>query len=232
MAKSRTRSTRSTKARADDTAAKGKNIQKKIDKKSTEEKTKDKSAMQAGARKYPVPPLPKQHLRKPGLKSDLELAPMYDAPHYKGSDKLTGMVALITGANSGIGRAVALLFAREGADIAIAYLNEHEDAKETLKGVEKEGRRGILLPGDVADQAFCKDAVSKTVAEFGRLDILVNNALSQEHVNEFEELSADTLRSDAKDKSLWLLLHGTGRCAPNEDRKLDHNDRLGDSIVR
>jgi hypothetical protein len=116
---------------------------------------------------------------------------MYDAPHYKGSDKLEGMVALITGADSGIGRAVAVLFAREGADIAIAYLNEHGDAQETAKAVENEGKRAILIPGDVADQAYCKQAVAKTIKEFGRLDILVNNAAFQEHVNKFEDLSAE-----------------------------------------
>ena len=97
---------------------------------------KDKGAMQAGARRYPEPPFPKQHLEKPGEESDLDLAPMYDAPYYKGSEKLDGKVALITGGDSGIGRSVAVLFAREGADIAVAYLNEHDDAEETKKAVD------------------------------------------------------------------------------------------------
>lgn len=145
--------------------------------------------MQAGARRYPVPPLSKRHLTKPGEEADLDLAPMYDAPHYKGSDKLKNMVALITGADSGIGRAVAVLFAREGADVAVAYLSEHEDAAETKRAVEKEGRRCILLSGDVANPKFCKDAVKRTVVELGKLDILVNNAAFQEHVNAFEDLS-------------------------------------------
>jgi NAD(P)-dependent dehydrogenase (short-subunit alcohol dehydrogenase family) len=145
--------------------------------------------MQAGARLYPVPPLPGQHLQKPGIEADLELKPMYDAPYYKGSDKLLDKVSLITGGDSGIGRAVAVLFAREGADIALAYLDEHEDAKQTKHAVEDEGRRCILLPGDVADPEFCRDAVERTVGEFGRLDILVNNAAFQEHVNDFLELS-------------------------------------------
>ena len=131
-------------------------IQRKIDR-SDKKKSDDKEgagAMQAGARVYPVPPLPDQHLRKPGLEADLELKPMYDAPHYKGSEKLLDKVALITGGDSGIGRSVAVLFAREGADIALAYLDEHEDAEETKQAVEREGRRCILLPGDVADPEY------------------------------------------------------------------------------
>jgi hypothetical protein len=99
------------------------------------------------------------------------------------------MVALITGGDSGIGRAVAVLFAREGADVAIAYLSEHEDATVTKRAVEKEGRRCIVMSGDVAEPAFCKAAVKKTVTEFGKLDVLVNNAAFQEHVDKFEDLS-------------------------------------------
>jgi hypothetical protein len=99
------------------------------------------------------------------------------------------MVALITGGDSGIGRAVAVLFAREGADIAVAYLCEDKDAQDTKRAVEKEGRRCIVMAGDVADPEFCRSVVAKTVAEFGKLDILVNNAAFQEHVNDFEELT-------------------------------------------
>jgi NAD(P)-dependent dehydrogenase (short-subunit alcohol dehydrogenase family) len=159
--------------------------------------------MQAGARVYPVPPLPDQHLRKPGNEADLELAPMYDAPHYKGSEKLLDKVALITGGDSGIGRSVAVLFAREGADIALAYLDEHEDAEETKQAVEREGRRCILLPGDVADPEFCKDAVEKTVDEFGKLDILVNNAAFQQHVNDILDLTDEQF-----DRTLKTNLYG------------------------
>lgn len=168
------------------------NIQREIDEKEKSHKTVKKSrAMQAGAREYPEPPLPDQHLAKPGEEAALAVQPMYDAPHYKGSEKLKDKVALVTGGDSGIGRSVAVLFAREGADIAIAYLTENQDAKETKRAVEKEGRRCILLSGDVADPAFCQAAVKKTVDEFGRLDILVNNAAFQEHVNAFEDLTEE-----------------------------------------
>jgi hypothetical protein len=159
-----------------------------IDQQDKSEATKQ-DAMQAGARLYPVPPFPRQHLRKPGLEAELDLQPMYDAPHYKDSEKLRNMVALITGGDSGIGRAVAVLFAREGADIAVAYLCEDKDAQDTKRAVEKEGRRCIVMAGDVADPEFCRSAVAKTVAAFGKLDILVNNAAFQEHVNDFEELT-------------------------------------------
>jgi NAD(P)-dependent dehydrogenase (short-subunit alcohol dehydrogenase family) len=178
---------------AEATAKKERDIQREIDRSDKKEKGgKEKGgAMQAGARLYPVPPLPGQHLQKPGEEAELKLQPLYDAPYYKGSGKLEDRVALITGGDSGIGRSVAVLYAREGADIAVAYLNEHEDAEETKRAVEKEGRRCILISGDVADAEFCKDAVERTVDEFGKLDILVNNAAFQEHVNSFEELTAE-----------------------------------------
>src|SRR5690606_15883816 len=95
---------------------------------------------------------------------------------YKGSGRLDGKIALITGADSGIGRAVAIAFAREGADVVVAYLNEHEDAQETARWVEQAGRQCLLLPGDLAQKAQCQALVDKTVERFGRIDILVNNA--------------------------------------------------------
>jgi NAD(P)-dependent dehydrogenase (short-subunit alcohol dehydrogenase family) len=190
---------------AEETAAAERAIQQNIDSKEKAKPKRDyaKGAMQAGARLYPEPPLPAQHLKKPGNETDLDLAPMYDAPHYKGSDKLKDIVALITGADSGIGRAVAVLYAREGADIAVAYLSEHKDADDTKRAVEKEGRRCILISGDVADPEFCKEAVSRTVKELGRLDVLVNNAAFQEHVQDFLDLTPEHF-----DRTLKTNLYG------------------------
>jgi NAD(P)-dependent dehydrogenase (short-subunit alcohol dehydrogenase family) len=180
------------KRQAEKVADKQIKIQKEIDKIEKKQKKKEPTkAMQAGAREYPEPPLSKQHLKKPGLEKDLSIKPMYDAPFYKGSEKLLDMVAIITGGDSGIGRAVAVLFAREGADIAIVYLNEHDDAEETKSMVEKEGRNCLLIPGDVSDKEFCKTAVQQTIDKFGKLDILVNNAAFQLHVSKFEDLSEE-----------------------------------------
>lgn len=142
--------------------------------------------------KEPKPPFPKQHQDKPGLESELDPKPRYDAPRYKGSGKLDGKVALITGGDSGIGRAVAVLYAREGANVTIVYLAvEQSDADETKQAVEREGREALLLPGDVRDPGFCKDAVTKTVERFGRLDILVNNAAFQNRQDSIEEITEE-----------------------------------------
>ena len=151
--------------------------------------SKQRPAVQAGARAQPQK-LPAQHLTKPGRESDLELAPRFLAPDYRGSGKLEGFAALVTGADSGIGRAVAVLFAREGADVAVAYHSSTEDAdaEQTRRSVEAEGRRCLLLRGDVKDSAWCDAAVAQTVATFGRLDVLVNNAAFQEHADSLEDL--------------------------------------------
>jgi NAD(P)-dependent dehydrogenase (short-subunit alcohol dehydrogenase family) len=171
-------------------------------------------AMQAGARPYPAPPFPEQHQRKPGVEAKLDPAPMYDAPYYKGSEKLKDKKALITGGDSGIGRAVAVLFAREGADVAIVYLAADEDAEETRRAVENEGRRAVLIKGDVADAAFAKQAVDKTVAELGGLDVLVNNAAFQEHVPAIEALTEEhfdlTMRTN-----LYGYFHMAKAAAPH-----------------
>lgn len=169
-------------------------IQERIERRDREERERGggredgPTAVQAGIREYPTNPLPEQHLEKPGLESRLEPRPRYDAPGYKGSEKLLDRVAIVTGGDSGIGRAVAVLFAREGADVAVAYLNEHDDAEETKRAVEREGRSCLLFSGDVRDSQFCHDVVEETVARWGKLDILVNNAAFQEHVPRLEDL--------------------------------------------
>lgn len=152
-------------------------------------KPENDGAVQAGARAYPPSPMPAQHHDKPGNETEIRPPPMFEAPAYKGSEKLKDMVALITGGDSGIGRAVAVLFAREGANIAVAYLSEHKDAAETRRAVEREGRHCLLMAGDVSDPAFCRHAVKQTVDAYGRLDILVNNAAFQLHAPRIEDLS-------------------------------------------
>ena len=160
----------------------------------------EKKAVQAGPVEHPAPPLSSQHLSKPGLEADMELKPEFMAPGYKGSGKLEGLTALVTGGDSGIGRAVSVLFAREGADVAILYLNEDRDAEETKRCIEAEGRRCLLMAGDVKDPGLCRDMVEKTVSEFGKLDILVNNAAFQEHAESLEDITEErfdeTLRTN------------------------------------
>ena len=148
-------------------------------------------AVQTSSVEQPAPPLPKQHLAKPGFEADMQLKPRFMAEGYKGSGKLEGMAAIVTGGDSGIGRAVAVLYAREGADVAIFYLNEHDDAAETARCINAEGRRCITVAGDVKNMAFCQDGVDKVVAQFGRLDILVNNAAFQEHAHSLLDLTEE-----------------------------------------
>ena len=119
--------------------------------------------------------------------------PEFEAPAYRGSDKLLDKVALITGGDSGIGRAVAVLFAREGADVAIVYLNEHDDARQTARAVEAGGRRGLGISGDVGDPAFCRDAVQQTIKDLGGLNILVNNAAEQHPVKKLEDIPVEQI---------------------------------------
>ena len=178
---------------ARETAARQRKIQSAADAREARKgtgKARKPGAMQAGARRYPELPFPRQHLRKPGSERQLDPAPMYDAPFYRGSDKLAGRVALITGGDSGIGRAVAVLFAREGADVAITYLSEDGDARDTVAAIEAEGRRGIAVPADVRDRRACGRVVRETVRKLGGLNVLVNNAAFQLHVPRFEDLTA------------------------------------------
>ena len=136
---------------------------------------------------------PRHQDRRPGLESDMTPLPRAEDRSYRGSGKLQGKVALITGGDSGIGRAVAILYAKEGADVAISYLNEHEDAAETRRQVEQEGRQCLTLAGDIGDESFCRQAVERTVSELGRLDILVNNAAEQHPQDSIEQISEEQL---------------------------------------
>jgi len=140
---------------------------------------------------YPQPPFPTAKQPMPGETQAMEPKPDHGEESYKGSGRLAGKAALITGADSGIGRAVALAFAREGADVLISYLDEHEDAKAAGSWVEKPGRRVVLVPGDVSSEEHCKALVARTVQEFGKIDILVNNAAFQASHESIEEISAE-----------------------------------------
>jgi NAD(P)-dependent dehydrogenase (short-subunit alcohol dehydrogenase family) len=142
----------------------------------------------------PKSPMPAQKQPRPGIEAKMSPRPEFIAPNYKGAEKLKGKTAIITGGDSGIGRSVAVLYAREGANVAIVYLKEEErDAKETAKHVEKEGGECLLLAGDVKDSKFCEKAIEKTVKKFGGLDILVNNAAYQQHQKSIEDITDEQL---------------------------------------
>jgi NAD(P)-dependent dehydrogenase (short-subunit alcohol dehydrogenase family) len=136
---------------------------------------------------------PQEQQRRPGIESAMTPRPEDQRPEYRGCGKLEGKVAIITGGDSGIGRAVAIAYAKEGADVAIVYLNEHKDAEETMSQVKREGRRCLPIAGDVGDEQFCREAVERTVKELGRLDVLVNNAAEQQPVESIEEISSEQL---------------------------------------
>ena len=189
----------------EEVAAKHRRIQREQDARDrtrARRKKRAPGAVQAGARRQPAE-LPAQHIAKPGNESELALEPRFSAPDYRGSGKLEGMVAIVTGGDSGIGRAVAVLFAREGADVAILYLSEHEDAEETRRLVEAEGRRCLAIAGDVKDSAFCRKAVDRVVRDLGGLDVLVNNAAFQEHADSLEDISDERF-----DETLRTNVHG------------------------
>ena len=201
----------SRKSTARSTVARQRKIQSEADradkrrkaKSSQTPRAKKQKAAQAAPREHPQPPLPKQHLRKPGNEHQLKPRPKYLAPDYAGSGKLEGRVALITGGDSGIGRAVAVLYAREGADVAIVYLSEKKDARETADAVENEGARCLLIEGDVTDAEFCKEAVKRVIDEFGKLSILVNNAAFQSHAEKIEDITDEHF-----DETLHTNLYG------------------------
>ena len=159
---------------------------------SQEQQGSQGEAVQPSDQQQPVPPFPPQHQEKPGIEAQMQPRPEYSAPTYKAAGKLRGKVALITGGDSGIGRGVAVLYAREGADVAIVYLEQEQvDAEETRAAIEGEGRRALLIPGDVTNPQFCRDAVERTVRELGKLDILVNNAAFQQSQQSLEDVSEE-----------------------------------------
>ena len=142
----------------------------------------------SATRKYPKPPFPAKKQRPPGSSAAMNPQPDYGEKSYRGSGRLKDKVAVITGADSGIGRAVALAYAREGADVMVAYLNEHRDAKETQRLVESAGQRCVLFAGDIADAKVCRKLIATAVKEFDRIDILVNNAAHQMTFESLEEI--------------------------------------------
>jgi len=193
-------------ARRNDAVGTQRRVQRQIhesERKRPQRKPPKSRAVQAGDMREPENPLPAQQQRKPGYEHELEPAPRFLASTYKGSDKLKDKVALITGGDSGIGRAVAVLFAREGAKVAIVYLSETHDAQETKHHVEGEGSECILIEGDVRDPDFCEDAVGRTLETFGKIDILVNNAAFQMHAASLEELTEEHL-----DLTMHTNVHG------------------------
>lgn len=139
-----------------------------------------------------------EQAQQPGIESEMTPLPIYDDPNYKGSGKLTNKVVLITGGDSGIGRAASIALAKEGAKLAIIYLNEHDDAKKTKEEIEKYGATCLLIAGDVGEEAFCTEAVKQTISEFGQLDVLINNAAEQHYQEKIEDISTEQLERTFK----------------------------------
>ncbi len=154
----------------------------------------------------PAPPFREKEQSKPGVEGDMKVKPDFGEATYRGSGRLEGRVAVITGADSGIGRAVALAFAREGADVVIAYLNEHEDAEETKRVVVAAGRKALLAPGDLADEKACGALIGRAVEAFGRIDVLVNNAAFQDKaVERFEDLTPERVERSFRTNILAMF---------------------------
>src|ERR671910_1739132 len=154
--------------------------------------TQNEHTQQDPTRQYPQPEFGEQQLEHPGLESEMQPKPDYGEETYRGSGKLTGKAAIITGGDSGIGRAVALAFAREGADVLISYLEaEESDARETVRIVEESGKKAIPVPGDIRNESHCQRIVDQAVQEFGKIDVLVNNAAYQMVRNGIQEISSE-----------------------------------------
>jgi len=172
----------------------------------------DRLTMQDPRQQYPQPPFPRQPQPVPGLASQMDPKPDHGETSYKGSGKLRGRKALITGADSGIGRAAAIAYAREGADVAISYLGSEEaDAREVIALIEAEGRKAVALPGDVTDEAWCRELVSQAVKDLGGLDILVVNAGRQQHREDISKVTSDDF--DKTMKTNLYALHWIAQAA-------------------
>ncbi|MFH9201986.1 SDR family oxidoreductase [Streptomyces anulatus] len=185
------------------------------------------------------PPYRFQRQQRPGLETEMEIRPRYLAPHYRGAGKLAGKIALVTGGDSGIGRSVAVLYAREGADVSIVYLPEEQrDAEETRQAVENEGRSCLLLPGDLCDSAFCAETVQRTVDELGGLNILVSNAAHLNSQNSLADLTAEDFDRVFKTNvyayfhlimaALPHLSHGDAIIATSSEEALKGSDMMMD----
>jgi NAD(P)-dependent dehydrogenase (short-subunit alcohol dehydrogenase family) len=153
----------------------------------------DQTTLQNPLTQYPKPPFSTRHIDPPGIESQMDPTPDYGEQSYRGSNRLIGRAALITGADSGIGRAVALAFAREGADVLISYLDEGEDAQETLRVVREAGHKAVAVAGDISQEGHCQQLVQRALQEFGKLDILVNNAAFQRTYQSITEIPAKEL---------------------------------------
>lgn len=153
--------------------------------------------------------IPAQHQeRQPGFETEMEPKPDFSKNLAGKAQRLSGKVALVTGGDSGIGRAVAVAFAKEGADVAVSYLDEHEDAEETKSYIEKEGKRCLVIPGDIGDESFCRKVVEKVIQEFGKLDILINNAGEQHEQNSLKDITTEQLERTFR-TNIFSMFHLT-----------------------
>jgi Dehydrogenases with different specificities (related to short-chain alcohol dehydrogenases) len=180
----------------------------------TLERKIDMGTIEETIKNFPKSVPPQKQPRQPGVDSLMNPKPVYEYREYKPAGKLSGKAAIITGGDSGIGRAVAIAFAREGADIAIVYLNEHEDAETTKKVIETAGRKCILIPGDIGEEGFCSQAVQKTIDAFGKIDILINNAAEQHPQNSILDITGQQLERTFK-TNFFGIFYMTRAALPN-----------------